>query len=77
VAKASKRDIDGHRVTRPGHPPFVNRMCDHSPAWHEYQKAGLTRIVADNDALGQDKLCNPSFRDNGGCSAPTRPTPSG
>ncbi len=67
VAKASKRDIDGNRVTRPAHPPFVNRMCHHSPVWHEYQKAGLTRIVADNDALGQDNLCHPSFRDNGGC----------
>jgi len=61
-AKAAKRDINGNIFTRPEHPPFTYRMCHHSPVWHEYQKSGLTSIVAENDALGQDNICNPSFR---------------
>ncbi len=59
---AAQRDIDGRRVVRPDVPPFKNRMCHHSPVWHEYQKSGLLRILSENDALGQDNLCNPTFR---------------
>ena len=59
---AAKRNIDGKIVPRKGHPPFTYQMCHHSPVWHEYQKSGLLRILDDNDALGQDNLCNPTFR---------------
>ena len=66
-AKAAKRDINGNIVVRPGQPPFTYAMCHHSPVWHEYQKAGLTSIVGENDALGQDNICNPSFRTKDAC----------
>ncbi|NOY83170.1 MAG: hypothetical protein GXP31_19425 [Kiritimatiellaeota bacterium] len=59
---AAARDIDGKIVPRKGYPPFMYRMCHHSPTWHEYQKSGLLRILGENDALGQDNLCNPTFR---------------
>ncbi len=59
---AAARDIDGQIVPRKGYPPFMYRMCHHSPVWHEYQKSGLQRILNENDALGQDNLCNPTFR---------------
>jgi len=59
---AACRDIDGKVVPRKGYPPFTYRMCHHSPVWHEYQKSGLLRILDENDALGQDNLCNPTFR---------------
>jgi len=59
---AAQRTIDGEVVPRKGYPPFMYRMCHHSPVWHEYQKSGLLRIIDENDALGQDNLCNPTFR---------------
>jgi len=58
----AKRDFDGAIVTAAAHPPFTFRMCHHAPVWHEYQKGGLTRILGDNDALGQDNLMQTSFR---------------
>ena len=59
---AAKRNIEGEVVPREGYPPFMYAMCHHSPVWHAYQKDGLLRILNDNDALGQDNLCNPTFR---------------
>ena len=59
---AAQRTIEGEVVPRKGYPPFTYRMCHHSPVWHEYQKSGLLRIIDGNDALGQDNLCNPTFR---------------
>ncbi|NQT21465.1 MAG: hypothetical protein HQ592_17300, partial [Planctomycetes bacterium] len=59
---AAQRTIDGEVVPRKDYPPFMYRMCHHSASWHEYQKSGLLRILSENDALGQDNLCNPTFR---------------
>jgi hypothetical protein len=59
---SAKRDIEGQPEIVESQPPFKNRMCHHSPVWHDYQKSGLLRIINDNDALGQDNLCNPTFR---------------
>ncbi|MBT3380893.1 MAG: hypothetical protein HN742_12680 [Lentisphaerae bacterium] len=59
---SAKRDIEGQPQIREGLPPFKNSMCHHSPVWHAYQKSGLLRIIGENDALGQDNLCCPSFR---------------